>query len=252
MGEADVVAAEDTRHTRKLLTHFEISTPLMSYWGEKEKARAADVLKRLAIGENVALVTDAGTPGISDPGAVVVRRALEEGYEVEGIPGPSAVTAALSVSGLPTEEFTFVGFIHSKSGPRQRVLKRLSLEPRTLVFYESPHRIIDMLIDLENAFGKERRAVLFKELTKMYETIYRGTVSEILNRLEEDTIAGEYVVVVEGHTRQESSGEEAQEEVAALMKRGLGRKEAVKTVASQYGISKKDLYARSLEQKEEE
>lgn len=241
------MAAEDTRHTRKLLTYFGISNQLISYWGEKEKARAEEVIKRLAFGENVALVTDAGTPGISDPGAVVVAQALEDGYEVECIPGPSAVTAALSVSGLPTEEFTFVGFIPSRSGSRQRELKKLSLEPRTLVFYESPHRIVDMLIDLENAFGKERRAVLFKEITKMYETIYRGTVSDILDRLENDTIAGEYVVIVEGHTRVQNSEEEALAEVATLMKRGLGRKEAVKTVAGQYDISKKDLYARSLE-----
>ncbi len=242
-----MVAAEDTRHTRKLLTHFDIHTPLISYWGEKEKARAEDVLKRLAVGENVALVTDAGTPGISDPGAVVVRRALEEGYEVETVPGPSALVAALSISGLSTEEFTFMGFLPSKSGPRGRALKDLSLEPRTLVFYESPHRIVDMLIDLEEVFGKERRVALFKELTKFFETVYRGTISEVLDRLEEDTIAGEYVVAVEGHMRQEASEEEALQEVAALMKRGLGRNEAVKTVAKQYGISKKDLYARSLE-----
>lgn len=252
LGEADTVAAEDTRHTRKLLTRFGIKTPLMSYWGEKEKARAEDVLKRLAAGEIIALVTDAGTPGISDPGAVVVARALEEGYEVEAVPGPSALTAALSISGLSTEEFTFIGFMPSRIGSRQRRLKDLSLEPRTLVFYESPHRIVDMLIDLENAFGKERRAAVFKELTKLHETIYRGTVSEILDRLEEDMIAGEYVVVVQGHSNELISGEdaiiEALQEVATLMKRGLGRKEAVKTVASQYGISKKDLYARSLQQ----
>lgn len=245
------MAAEDTRHTRKLLTHFEISTPLMSYWGEKEKARAEDVLKRLAIGENVALVSDAGTPGISDPGAVVVARALEEGYEIETVPGPSALVAALSICGLPTEEFTFVGFIHSKSGPRQRQLERLSLDPRTLVFYESPHRIVDMLIDLENAFGKERRAALFKEITKFHETVYRGPVSHILDKLEEDTIAGEYVLVVEGHTRREDSEEEALSEVAALMKRGIGRNAAVKTVAAEYDISKKDLYARSLSNESE-
>ncbi len=244
-----MVAAEDTRHTRKLLTHFQIQTPLMSYWGEKEKARAEDVLKRLEVGENVALVTDAGTPGISDPGAVVVRRALEEGYEVEAVPGPSALVAALSISGLSTEEFTFMGFLPSKSGSRGRALKDLSLEPRTLVFYESPHRIVDMLIDLEKVFGKERRIALFKELTKFFETVYRGTVSEVLDRLENDTIAGEYVVAVEGHARQEASEEEALQEVAALMKRGLGRNEAVKTVARQYGISKKDLYALSLEHK---
>ena len=241
------MAAEDTRRTRKLLTHFGMSKKLVSYWGEKEKARAEAVLELLAEGRQVALVTDAGTPGISDPGTVVVARALEEGYDVEAVPGPSALTAALSVSGLNTEEFTFMGFLPSKSGHRTRALKDLALEPRTLVFYESPHRIVDSLIDMENAFGKERRAVLFKEVTKLYENAYRGTLASILDTLEEETIAGEYVVVVEGKPREETVNlDEALEEVTALMKKGRGRKEAVRTVAGQYGISKKDLYARSL------
>lgn len=245
--EADTVAAEDTRHTRKLLAHFDIHTPLVSYWGEKEKAKAEHVLKLLASGQRVALVSDAGTPGISDPGAVVVARALEEGYEVETVPGPSALTAALSVCGLPTGEFTFIGFLPSKQGPRKRALEALSLEARTLVFYESPHRIADMLIDMEEVFGGGRRASVFKEITKMHEAAYRGTLSEVLDMLEDETIAGEYVVVAEGRTGAGATVEEALEEIKALMKRGLGRKEAVKTVAGQYGMSSKDLYSRSLD-----
>jgi 16S rRNA (cytidine1402-2'-O)-methyltransferase len=240
------VAAEDTRHTRKLLSHFDIHTPLISYWGEKEKAKAEHVLKLLASGQRVALVSDAGTPGISDPGAVVVARALEEGYDVEAVPGPSALTAALSVSGLSTGEFTFIGFLPAKQGPRKRALEELSLEVRALVFYESPHRIADMLIDMEKVFGGERRVSVFKEITKMHETVYRGTLSEVLDRLEHETIAGEYLVVAEGRTGARATMEEALEEVRALMKRGLGRKEAVKTVSGQYKMSSKDLYSRSL------
>jgi len=239
------VAAEDTRHTRKLLAHLGVSKPMISYWGEKEKAKAGEVMEKLDEGFSVALVSDAGTPGISDPGAVVVRRAVEEGVRVVPVPGPSALVAALSVSGLPTEEFVFIGFLPSRQGQRQRALRELALEGRTLVFYESPHRLVDSLIDMEKAFGP-RRAALFKELTKLHEEVYRGSISEILDALEEAVIAGEYVIVVEGRGSETPSPEEALEEVSALMKKGIGRKESVNAVASRYGLSKKELYARSL------
>jgi 16S rRNA (cytidine1402-2'-O)-methyltransferase len=245
--EADVIAAEDTRHTLKLLNHFGISKPMVSYWGEKEKAKAAEVMKLLGEGSTVALVSDAGTPGISDPGAVLIREALEKGIDVIPVPGPSALITALSISGLSTEEFTFIGFLPSKKGPRQRRLKELALEPVTLVFFESPHRIVDTLIDMEEIFGN-RKAAVIKELTKLYEEVYRGGLSEILDRLEEETIAGEYAVIIEGKEKGEISPDEALAEVAALMKKGLVRKEAVKTVAGQYGISKKELYDRSLKE----
>jgi 16S rRNA (cytidine1402-2'-O)-methyltransferase len=243
--EADVVAAEDTRHSLKLLNHFGISKPMVSYWGEKEKTKSEEVLKKLLGGESVALVSDAGTPGISDPGAVLVEKALEEGVEVVPVPGPSALVTALSISGLSTEEFTYIGFLPSKKGQRQRKLGDLSLEPRTLVFFESPHRVIDTLIDMEKMLGN-RKMALIKELTKMYESVYRGGLSEILDTLEDETIAGEYVIIVEGKEKGEMSIDEAVDEVKALMKKGLGRKESVKTVASEYGISKKELYDRSL------
>lgn len=245
--EADVIAAEDTRHSLKLLNHFGISKPMVSYWGEKEKTKAEEVLKRLQGGASVALVSDAGTPGISDPGAVLVGRALEEGVEVVPVPGPSALVAALSISGLSTEEFTYIGFLPSKRGQRQRKLGDLSLEPRTLVFFESPHRVVDTLIDMEKMLGN-RKTALVKELTKIYEEVYRGGLSDILDTLEEATIAGEYVIIVEGKQKGEMSLDEAVDEVRALMKKGLGRKEAVRTVASEYGISKKELYERSLKE----
>jgi 16S rRNA (cytidine1402-2'-O)-methyltransferase len=245
--EADVVAAEDTRHSLKLLNHFGISKPMVSYWGEKEKTKSEEVLKILLGGESVALVSDAGTPGISDPGAVLVGKALDEGVEVVPVPGPSALVTALSISGLSTEEFTYIGFLPSKRGQRQRKLGDLSLEPRTLVFFESPHRVVDTLIDMEKMLGN-RKTALIKELTKLYEAVYRGGLSEILDTLEDETIAGEYVIIVEGKEKGEMSIDEAVDEVRALMKKGLGRKEAVKTVASEYGISKKELYDRSLKE----
>jgi 16S rRNA (cytidine1402-2'-O)-methyltransferase len=236
--EADVVAAEDTRHSLKLLNHFGISKPMVSYWGEKEKTKSEEVLKKLLGGESVALVSDAGTPGISDPGAILVGKAVP-------VPGPSALVTALSISGLSTEEFSYIGFLPSKKGQRQRKLGDLSLEPRTLVFFESPHRVIDTLIDMEKMLGN-RKTALIKELTKLYEKVYRGGLSEILDTLEDETIAGEYVIIVEGKEKGEMSIDEAVDEVKALMKKGLGRKESVKTVASEYGISKKELYDRSL------
>lgn len=244
--EVDVVAAEDTRHTLKLLNHFGISKPLLSYWGEKEKVKSKEVLGRLRNGESVALVSDAGTPGISDPGAVLIREALAEGIEVVPVPGPSALVAALSVSGLPTETFTFVGFLPSKKNQRGRVLKDLSLEAATLVFYESPHRLVDTLIDMEEAFGGEREVALTKELTKVHETVLRGMLADVLDELEDATIAGEYVIIVKGKDKGHVSAEEALEEVMALIKKGMGRKEAAKTVAGQYGLSSKELYDGSL------
>lgn len=246
--EADVVAAEDTRHTLKLLTHYGIKKPLISYWGEKEKVKAEEVIRRLQSGQSVALVTDAGTPGISDPGTVLIRRAVGEGFDVVSIPGPSSVISALSVSGLPTEEFTFVGFLPQKSAQRRKRLEELSLEPRTMVFFEAPHRIVETLIDMEAAFGRDRKGALVKELTKMHEEVLRGALGDILDRLKDAKIAGEYIIVVRGREKAVPSFDEALFEVKSLMKAGMGRKEAAGRVAAEYGLSKKELYDRSLKQ----
>src|SRR5512135_564512 len=173
--EVDVIAAEDTRHTLKLLNHFGIAKPLISYWGEKERAKAEEVIGRLIAGLSVALISDAGTPGISDPGSVLIKRAIEENIDIIPIPGPSAHTAALSVSGLPTEEFTFLGFMPSKSGQRQKRLHELKHESRTLIFYEAPHRLLQALEDIREILG-ERRIALAKEITKIHEEVLRGTL----------------------------------------------------------------------------
>ncbi len=243
--EVDLIAAEDTRHSSKLLNHYGISKPLMSYWGEKEKVKAEEVLSKLRGGQSVALISDAGTPGISDPGSVLIRRAIEEDIPVVSVPGPSALIAAISVSGLLVKEFIFIGFLPPKRTQRQKILKDLCLEKRALVFYEAPHRVFETLEDMEEIFG-ERKAVIAKEITKVHEDVLRGNINEIIGMLHEKIIAGEYVIVIEEKKREEVSMEEALDEVKALMRKGKGRKESVKMVAGQYGLSKKDLYDGSL------
>ncbi|MBI5638816.1 MAG: 16S rRNA (cytidine(1402)-2'-O)-methyltransferase [Nitrospirae bacterium] len=244
--EVDLIAAEDTRHSLKLLTHYGISKPLISYWGEKEKIKAEETIKRLLSGQSVALISDAGTPGISDPGGVLIRKAIEEGIRVVPVPGPTAVIAALSVAGFSTEEFIFSGFLPPRQTQRKKVLEELSLEKRTVVFYEAPHRVLDTIADMAEIFG-QRRAVVIKEITKLHEEVQRGPLPEVSARLRDSRIMGEYVIVVEG--RQGESGvsaDEALKEIGSLMKKGIRRKDAVSRVAVQYGLSKKELYDRSL------
>ena len=244
--EVDVIAAEDTRHSLKLLNHYSISKPLISYWGEKEKVKAEETLLMLNSGKTVALITDAGTPGISDPGNILIRKAIEGGIRVIPIPGPTAVIAALSISGFSTDAFIFRGFLPTKVSQRLRELKGLSLDPRTIVLYEAPHRLLETLADIGETFD-DRRVVVIKEITKFYEEIFRGTATVILELLESSKIAGEYVIVMEGRPEEKlNTTEDALTEVKTLMKRGLRRKEAVKKIAEEYGISKKELYDKSL------
>jgi 16S rRNA (cytidine1402-2'-O)-methyltransferase len=244
--EVDVIAAEDTRHSLKLLNHYSISKPLISYWGEKEKVKAEETVRILHSGQTVALISDAGTPGISDPGNVLIRRAIEEGISVVPIPGPAAVIAALSISGFSTDSFVFRGFLPVKESQRLKELRNLSLDSRTIVLYEAPHRILETLDDIGETF-QDRNAVVIKEITKLFEEVFRGTASAIRERLESSKLAGEYVIVVEGRPAEKmhSTGD-ALMEIRNLMKKGLGRKEAVKRIAEEYGISKKELYDRSL------
>lgn len=244
--EVDFIAAEDTRHSLKLLNHYDIEKPLLSYWSEREKVRSEEIINLIKAGKTVALISDAGTPGISDPGAVLIRRAIEEGISIVPVPGPSALIAALSVSGLPTDEFSFFGFLPPKKSERLRKLEELKFEKRTLVFYEAPHRLLETVEDFIEVFGGERRVALFKELTKIHEQVMRGSLQEVYSRLSGSVIAGEYVIVIEGSSGRAASIEEALEEVKVLMRQGMGRKEAVKTVAEHYNLSSKELYDRSL------
>lgn len=241
----DIIAAEDTRHSIKLLNHYGISKPLISYWSEREKTRSEEIIDRLKSGLSVALISDAGTPGISDPGATLIRRAIDEEINIIPVPGPSAFVAALSVSGLPTDEFIFIGFLPQKKSHRQKKLKELSLQQRTLVFYEAPHRLMESLSDLLEIFGNRKIAVV-KEITKIHEEILRGKIEDVARMLKYKKIAGEYVIVAEGLKEKEISFDEALSEIRLLMKKGKGRKEAVKIIADEYGISKKELYEKSL------
>ena len=244
--EVDLVAAEDTRRSIKLLNHYGISKPLISYWKEKEKTRSDELIGKLLSGQTVALVSDAGTPGIADPGSVLIRKAIEENISVIPVPGPSAFVAALTVSGLPADAFIFLGFLPPGKTHRRKALTDLKLEEKTLVFYEAPHRIGETLVDMEAVFG-DRKAAVVKEVTKLHEEVLRGSLPEIMEQIKEKMVVGEYVIVVEGRSGVNApSTEDALSEIRMLMKRGLGRKESVRKVAEEYGLSKKELYDRSL------
>lgn len=243
--EVDAIAAEDTRRSLKLLSHFGISKPLISYWSEREKSRTVKILEKLRAGLSVALISDSGTPGISDPGGVLVREALQHGITVRAVPGPSALVAAISASGLPGNEFTFVGFLPARGQQRRKKLTDLAWEQRTLIFYEAPHRLLDTIVDMEQILGN-RRVSLFKEITKMHEETLSGSLCDIINDIQKSTIAGEYVIVSEGWQPGMRSLDEAVQDVIRLMKAGKGRKEAATLVAEQYGLSRRSLYERSL------
>ncbi len=245
LGEVKVVACEDTRRTRTLLTHFGLATPTVSYHEHNESSRAAELIARLLDGESVALVSDAGTPCISDPGYRLVREAAAAGIDVVPVPGASAAVTALSASGLATDTFLFVGFLPSKRSARKARLAELAGVRETIVFYEAPHRIGAMLEDLREAFG-DREIVVAREITKLHEEIVRGSVSEVTAKLTAERHRGEFVVVVEGASdRGAASGDDAipaRERVAELEAEGLTRMDAVKRVAKERGLPKREVY----------
>ena len=244
--QVDLIACEDTRHTQKLLNHFEIKTPTQSYHQYNEAARANELVERVAAGERIALVSDAGMPGISDPGERVIRAAVERGLNVVAVPGASAVVTALVASGLPTEQFRFVGFLPARSGERSSLLESLASVTETLVFYEAPHRIADMLHDLEKIFGANRRLVVAREVTKVHEEFLRGSVNEVLAELTRRKIAkGEITVIVAGKSATESapSKQNLIQRIAELMSSGtLDEKDALKQAAREFGLSKSNAY----------
>jgi 16S rRNA (cytidine1402-2'-O)-methyltransferase len=193
--ECDAVAAEDTRHSGKLLKHFGISKPLLSYFQFNEAKRSEEIIERLGRGEKIALVTDAGSPGISDPGERVVRAAIAAGLRVEAVPGPCALIAGLTASGLPTDEFHFIGFLPHKSGQRKNKLESLRATPGVLIFYESPFRVEKLLVELNEVFP-EREVVVARELTKKFEEFLRGKPAAILEVAAKRRLKGEFVVMV--------------------------------------------------------
>ncbi|MCZ6876059.1 MAG: 16S rRNA (cytidine(1402)-2'-O)-methyltransferase [bacterium] len=198
LAEVDKIAAEDTRRTRKLLTHHGISRPLLSYHEHNKRKQAPHLLALLQGGQHIALVTDAGTPGISDPGYYLLQLLIERDISVVPIPGPTAVIAALSIAGLPTDRFVFEGFLPPKGGKRRQRLEALRDEPRSIVIYESPYRLLRLLEEIATQLGAERRVVVTRELTKRFEEVRRGTVTELCNMLQGRTIRGECTVVIAG------------------------------------------------------
>jgi len=246
--EVSLIAAEDTRHTQKLLTHFGIHKPLTSYHDHNKEDKAELIIARLKEGEGVALVTDAGTPGISDPGYYLVNRAIEEGVAVVPIPGPTAAMAAVSVSGLPTDSFVFEGFLPSRRSQRTGKLEALKDEPRTIILYEAPHRILACLRDILEAFG-DRRAVLARELTKIHEEVLRGKISDIINTVEPRDIKGEVTLIIEGMRERppEAFVLSIPDHVEKLVREeGISKKEAIAKVAKLRGVPKKQVYKETL------
>jgi 16S rRNA (cytidine1402-2'-O)-methyltransferase len=245
--EADLIAAEDTRHTRHLLDHYQIETQLTSYHDHNKEEKAPVLVARMLEGKSVALVSDAGTPGISDPGYFLIKLAVDRNVPVIPIPGATAAIAALSISGLPTDRFVFEGFLPAKHQARLKRLEELAKEDRTLVFYESPHKIIKSVGDMLHVLG-DRHAVATRELTKIYEETIRGTLSEILKRLLEGTIKGEFTVIVHGVTEEtlKQDIDTADYLRNLIIHCGLSKKEAISTAAEELGLPKKDVYKESL------
>jgi 16S rRNA (cytidine1402-2'-O)-methyltransferase len=244
---ADVIAAEDTRHTLALLQAIGVSRPLLSLHSYNETQRVPELLARLEAGETVVLVSDAGTPLLSDPGFELVRDAARAGYEVTAIPGPSAITAALAVAGLPTSRFCFEGFLAPRERERRARLAELASEPRTIVFFEAPHRVAEMLSDLAAELGADRRAVVAREMTKTHETVYRGTLKELaaLAQQEPNFQRGEITVVVDGAAEREATGVDTQllRRAVDLLSKELPAGRTASIVAKLTGAKRSDVYA---------
>ncbi len=249
LAEADFIAAEDTRVSLKLLNHLNIKKPLVSYYEHNRAESGQRILERILAGETCALVSDAGSPAISDPGEDLVALCAANGVVVTAIPGPCAAITALSISGLPTGRFTFEGFLSTSKKSRQEHLQSLVKEQRTMIFYEAPHKLLHTLEDLLQAFGPERRISLCRELTKLHEEVIRTTLQGALDYYKELAPRGEYVLILEGAAPEEEAAltlEDALQLVAQRMEAGLSRKDAVKQVAKETGFPKNTLYDASL------
>lgn len=251
--EVDVIAAEDTRHTRKLLSHFEIHTRLISYHEHNKAARGPEIIERLTAGQAVAVVSDAGLPGISDPGSDLVALAVNAGIRVVPVPGANAALSALVSSGLDTTLFFFIGFLPKNKKKRREVLSGFSSIPYTLIVYESPHRIRQTLTELKNALG-DRPAVAARELTKKFEEFIRGTLASLALHFAENEPRGEFTLIVGGRNPEAVAAEDNTEQedlpvseaVMALMAAGVPKKEAIRSIAQQRGLPKRDVYQAAL------
>ena len=249
LNEVDLIAAEDTRHSIKLLNHYEIKTPMTSYHEYNKVDKARYLVQQLLEGHNIALITDAGTPGISDPGEELVRQAYEEGVTVTSLPGPCAAITALTLSGLETRRFCFEAFLPMEKKDKDRVLSELINETRTIILYEAPHRLIKTLKELKETLG-DRNVSIIKELTKKHERIFQTTLEDGIAYYEQEKPRGEYVLVIEGKSIEELKAEEIdrwkqvtiEEHMLMYTDMGMDNKEAMKAVAKDRGISKRDVY----------
>jgi 16S rRNA (cytidine1402-2'-O)-methyltransferase len=247
LGEVDLIACEDTRQTRKLLDHYGIQKPAISYHEHNESERSEDLAARLLGGTTIALVTDAGTPLVSDPGYRLVRAAIEQGTTVTPLPGPSAALTALAASGLPTDSFRFGGFLPHKPGQRVKALEAIAEETATTVFYEAPHRILEALEAIEQVLG-DRPVVVARELTKLHEEFLRGTAAEIRATLAaRDSVKGEITLLIGKATAPPPDDTPLADAVEALIREGAPRMDAIKQVARRRGLSKREVYAQLLE-----
>ena len=247
--EADLIAAEDTRHSIKLLNHFDIKTPMTSYHEFNKVEKARYLVDKMREGTNVALITDAGTPGISDPGEELVRQCYEAGIEVTSLPGPAACITALTISGMATRRFAFEAFLPSDKKEKQEIFEELKKGTRTIILYEAPHRLVRTLSELLENLG-DRRISVCRELTKTHETVFRTTVSEALSYYETEEPRGECVLVIEGKSRMEIQQEQErsweavsiEEHMKRYLDGGTDKKEAMKLVAKDRGMKKRDVY----------
>lgn len=245
LNSVDIIACEDTRNSGKLLEKYNIKKKLISYHKFNYKKMIPNILDLLSEGKKLAVITDAGMPGISDPGTELIKVCIEEEIDFTVLPGPSASILALIISGLDTERFTFIGFLDSKTKRRKDELNELVNNKETLIFYEAPHRIKDFLEDLYKIFGN-RKVAICRELTKLYEEIIRDDLKNIINNLDEITIKGEFVVVVEGK-KEEDIDIDIYEELRKLVDSGNSKKDAVKILVKKYGLNKNEVYEKSLE-----
>ena len=253
--EVDLIAAEDTRNSVKLLNHFEIKTPMTSYHEHNKIEKGKYLVRKMKEGTTVALITDAGTPGISDPGEELVRMCYEENIPVTSLPGPAACITALTLSGLPVRRFCFEAFLPPDKKERRQILEELKNETRTVVIYEAPHRLLKTLSELEEVLG-DRNMSLVRELTKKHETVWRTSISQLRSSVEAEPVKGECVLVIEGRSRKEILAEDMarwedmslNEHMALYESRGMDRKSAMNQVAKDRGIPKREIYRQLLEQ----
>lgn len=247
--KVDFIAAEDTRHSRKLLDHYQIKTPLVSYHEHNEKHRTTELITRLKAGENWALISDAGMPGISDPGEVLINACMKENINIDVLPGANAAITALVLSGMPTDSFVYLGFLPSNRGERKRVLKTMTELPYTSIFYEAPHRITRTLEDILEVLG-DRETVVAREITKLHQSVHKGLTSEILDQFQAIPPKGECCLLLAPFVQEIEQGQPSDwlEELRKLEIEGKDSKEAMKIIAKKRGISKREIYNARLAQ----